>query len=294
MSDEAEDCKCEEGAPAWMGTFADLMSLLMCFFVLLLSFSEIDLQKYKQVAGSMAFAFGVQREIKAEEIPKGTSIVAQEFSPGKPQPTPINEVRQKTTEEFKQNLDFSDSDSKNNQTNSADSLKNLAKALEAKAEEKASELRKALKRQIETGVLEVVVKDDTAIIRILERGSFQSGNASLRKSFLPVMYKVSKALRSIKGKIIVGGHSDNIPINTKKFPSNWVLSAARAANVVHFLTKYGRVKSNRVEIRAHADVVPLVKNSNSNNRARNRRVEISVLGDRNSVANANTLDKPRS
>ena len=128
MSEQAEECKCEPGAPAWMGTFADLMSLLMCFFVLLLSFSEIDLQKYKQVAGSMAFAFGVQREIKAEEIPKGTSIVAQEFSPGKPQPTPVNEVRQKTTEEFKQNLDFTDSDSKNNESRAAQSVEDLAKA----------------------------------------------------------------------------------------------------------------------------------------------------------------------
>ena len=72
-----------------MGTFADLMALLMCFFVLLLSFSEMDVQKYKQVAGSMAAAFGVQNKVQAKDIPKGTSVIAQEFSPGKPQPTLI-------------------------------------------------------------------------------------------------------------------------------------------------------------------------------------------------------------
>ena len=65
----------EGGGAGWLATFADLMSLLMCFFVLLLSFSEMDLAKYKQVAGSMKDAFGVQNEVRAKDIPKGTSIV---------------------------------------------------------------------------------------------------------------------------------------------------------------------------------------------------------------------------
>ena len=90
MSDIAEE-EAPAGLPAWMGTFADLMSLLMCFFVLLLSFSEMDVLKYKQLAGSMRDAFGVQREINVKDIPKGTSIIAKEFSPGRPEPTPINE-----------------------------------------------------------------------------------------------------------------------------------------------------------------------------------------------------------
>lgn len=89
MSDEEEqECpECVEGLPAYMGTFADLMSLLMCFFVLLLSFAEMDVTKFKRLAGSMKDAFGVQREISADAIPMGTSIIAQEFSPGRPEPT---------------------------------------------------------------------------------------------------------------------------------------------------------------------------------------------------------------
>jgi flagellar motor protein MotB len=67
-----------------MATFADLMSLMMCFFVLLLSFSEMDVIKYKQVAGSMKAAFGVQRDIEATQDPLGTSIIMQEFSPAQP------------------------------------------------------------------------------------------------------------------------------------------------------------------------------------------------------------------
>ena len=85
---DEQECKCPPpGLPAWMGTFADLMSLLMCFFVLLLSFSEMDVLKFKQIAGSMKFAFGVQNRLEVKDIPKGTSVIAQEFRPGRPEPS---------------------------------------------------------------------------------------------------------------------------------------------------------------------------------------------------------------
>lgn len=71
--------KVDVGAPRWVVTFGDLMSLLLCFFVLLLSFSELDRQKYRQVAGSMEKAFGVQRRTKVMEIPKGMKMIAKDF-----------------------------------------------------------------------------------------------------------------------------------------------------------------------------------------------------------------------
>ena len=89
-----------------MGTFADLMSLLMCFFVLLLSFSEMDVLKFKQIAGSMKFAFGVQNKIEEKDIPKGTSVIAMEFRPGRPDPTPIETIQQQTIEMTQQMLEF--------------------------------------------------------------------------------------------------------------------------------------------------------------------------------------------
>ena len=76
---EEKKHKCEAGAPAWMTTFADLMSLLMCFFVLLLSFSEMDRKKYKVVAGSMEKAFGIQKKIPVMDSPHGQDIMAKDF-----------------------------------------------------------------------------------------------------------------------------------------------------------------------------------------------------------------------
>ena len=86
------------GAPLWMATFADLMSLLVCFFVLIISMSEIDVIRYKKVAGSMRDAFGVQQDIVTYDIPKGTSIIALEFSPGKPEPTIKKIIQQDTVD----------------------------------------------------------------------------------------------------------------------------------------------------------------------------------------------------
>ena len=274
--EQEDDCPECEAAAGWIMTFADLMSLLMCFFVLLLSFSEMDVQKYKQVAGSMKFAFGVQREIDVDQIPKGTSIVAQEFSPGKPQPTPISEVRQITTEEFKQNLDF-------DQGKSSEDIEKLKKILHKKAIEKARELSKALKKEIENGLVEVKVKNEKVIINIREKGAFPSGTDEIQPGFVPVLTRISTALNKVDGRILVAGHTDNIPIRTRRFPSNWVLSSARAANVVHFMTTQGNIAPKRVEIRAHADMAPLVDNKSSENRSRNRRVEIIILGDYSSL-----------
>lgn len=96
------------GAPAWVMTFADLMSILLSFFVLLLSFSEMDVAKYKQIAGSMREAFGVQRKYRVKEPPKGINVIAKEFSAGRPDPTPFNVMEQMTTDEMKRNLDTGD------------------------------------------------------------------------------------------------------------------------------------------------------------------------------------------
>ncbi len=255
------------GAPAWVMTFADLMSLLMCFFVLLLSFSEMDVQKYKQVAGSMREAFGVQRLIESKISPKGTSIIAQEFSPGKPTPTPINEIRQETTDETKDNLDFDDSKFKGKG------------AAEQKASEQSARILEMLREEVELGQLDVETAPGKTIIRIQEKGSFGSGSAVLKNPFEPVMEKISDVLNQSSGQIIVGGHTDDIPIATERFRSNWELSAGRAVTVVHHLLRYNALDESRVLVQGHADSRPLVPNQSPEARARNRRVEVTIVED---------------
>ena len=95
---EQECPKCPpKGAPAWMATFADMATLLMAFFVLILSFAEFNVPKYKQISGSLKESFGVQKVVPVVEQPKGTTVISLTFSPS-PTPSVTETLRQQTTE----------------------------------------------------------------------------------------------------------------------------------------------------------------------------------------------------
>ncbi|MES9833185.1 MAG: type VI secretion system protein TssL, long form [Candidatus Thiodiazotropha sp. DIVDIV] len=267
----ADECpKCPEGLPAWLSTFADLMSLLMCFFVLLLSFAEVDAQRFKKMAESMKDAFGVQREIPAVDIVMGTSVIMQEFSPGKPEPSPIDDIRQTTTnieQEFLEQQEQLDID--------------VAKAamqekLEQEVESQAVELQEMLEEEIKEGLIDVDTEATNIIIRIQEKGSFPSGRANLNPDFFEVISKITDVVATTPGRIIVAGHTDNIPISTKRFRSNWELSSARAVTVVHAMLSNASIEEDRFLIQGYADSKPLVENDSSENRAQNRRVELVI------------------
>ncbi len=266
------------GAPAWMATFADLMSLLMCFFVLLLAFSEMDAAKFKELAGSLSRAFGVQRDVPANELPKGTSVVTTEFSPGKPDnETLLKIMRQQTTDESKDNLDFSSGEG---DLNKKEIAKEIYLAAVKRMEDEAKKITQILQAEIDSGTVEVEWTDREIIIRIRERGTFSSGDDKINQNFAALLKKIALALKSVEGKIIVSGHTDNRPISTSRFPSNWVLSAARAAAVVHHLEAEENIDPDRLQIRAHGDTKPIFTNYTENSRSKNRRVEISILGNK--------------
>ena len=253
--------------PGWVMTFADLMTLLMCFFVLMLSFSEMDVAKFKQLAGSMSEAFGVQNEIEVKTIPKGTSIIAQEFSPGRPERTILNEVRQFTINSNQNSLDIGQRQ-----------LAELAEQ-EREAREQAEALREALAEEIEAGTLLIRRESTEVIVQILEKDSFDSGSAALETGFLPTLAKIGTLLNGLPGALTISGHTDNIPISTSQYRSNWDLSAARATTVAHELLETG-LDPARLMITGHADTQPRALNDSAQNRALNRRIDITVVTNR--------------
>ncbi len=198
MSDGPPAPACEEGAPAWVMTFADLMSLLMCFFVLLLAFSEMDALKFKQLAGSMSAAFGVQRKIKAKEIPKGTSVVMREFTPGKPDKDVLNEVRQHTQDDLRRHKEVLDA--KKILEKELEKEKEMAKKAGGPTRAElilksvkgdADEIKKELQSELAQGLLDIETDMQRVIIRIQEKGAFPSGSAKLQKQFEPVMARIA-------------------------------------------------------------------------------------------------------
>ncbi len=286
MSEEEQKCPpCPAGLPGWLATFGDLMSLLMCFFVLLLSFSEMDVLKFKQLAGSMREAFGVQTQVKVEDIPKGTSIIAQEFSPGRPEPTPLNEVRQMTLNNDLQTLDVRTKEgeseiSDNFQGETAEQLQQMLQQLEdqaeAEAKKEAVEFAAALRQEIGQGSVEIDTDGRKIVIRVKEKGSFDSGSAELKFAYIPVIAKIRDVLLNVKGKVAIEGHTDNIPVSGGLYESNWGLSTARALAVAHELFADPRIDQSRFTIIGFADTKPLAPNNTSENRSMNRRVEIVI------------------
>ncbi len=274
MDEQAPPKDDDEAGGGWIMTFADLMSLLMCFFVLLLSFAEMDLNKFKAIAGSMKLAFGVQREVKAPDAPVGTSIIAQEFSPGRPQPTAINEVRQSTMDANKQTLEFTDALETDDREGEGENGTQQAQNEETQADAKI--LMDALAEEIEKGMIQIETVGTRIIIRIREKASFPSGDATFRKGFLPAIAKLRQSLNDVEGRIVVAGHTDNIPTKPARFRSNWELSSSRAVSVVHELLDGGTLDPARFVIEGHGDAHPLTTNDTPENRALNRRVEMTI------------------
>jgi len=263
MSDGEDNSDDSRGLPAWVMTFADLMTLLMCFFVLLLAFSEMDVLKFKQLSGSMKNAFGVQAEIEVKSIPKGTSVIAREFSPGRPDPTALDQVRQYTIDSNQSTLDLLD--------------RQAEKAEDARKH--ASRLRHALQKEIEDGSVAVETEGMKVIIRILEKASFESGRADVRADFTPVLRRIGGLIDNTSGVVTVSGHTDNVPISATntQFRSNWDLSTSRAVSVTHELLKTSAMDESRYTVTGHADTRPRADNLTDDNRAKNRRVDISII-----------------
>ncbi|WP_151671648.1 flagellar motor protein MotB [Nitrincola schmidtii] len=271
-----EECNCppcKPGLPAWLATFGDLMSLLMCFFVLLLSFSEMDVLRFKQLAGSMREAFGVQAQIKVEDIPKGTSIIAQEFSPGRPEPTPLNEVRQMTTAVELHTLDVRSQEGEA-VVQDREAANDQQQQQEEQARQDAIQFSMALASEIGEGAVEVETEGTKVIIRLREQGSFAQGSAFVEDDYIPILAKIRDLLISIPGTVAIEGHTDSVPFSNNTFPSNWHLSAARALAVADELFADRRVNENRFTVAGYASARPRVPNDSEANRARNRRVEI--------------------
>ncbi|ALO34023.1 flagellar motor protein MotB [Colwellia sp. MT41] len=295
-----QKCKCPPpGLPAWMGTFADLMSLLMCFFILLLSFSEMDVLKFKQIAGSMKFAFGVQNKIEVKDIPKGTSIIAQEFRPGKPDPTPIEVIQQQTMEMTQQMLEFQAGDETSaggrqeqrgterggQAQNTEDAMsaqailqaqEEIARAAQEQVNDLVKKIAEQLEQQIQDGAIELESLGQQVIIRIRENGSFPSGSAFLQPKFRPIIEEIGALLNTIPGEIMVSGNTDDRGVDSELFSSNWDLSTKRAVAIAHVLIKVPGFDPTRLVVAGYADTRPLVPNTNALNRRRNRRVEISI------------------
>lgn len=246
--------------PRYMGTFADLMTLLLCFFVLLVAMAEIDALKYKMVVRTMEDAFGVERPEPRDEVIKGSSVIQQRFSPNPDRPTPIDQVYQagKTDKE-------------------ALKTEQAAVYQAARLNSQKQQLENFFADALDNKLISLETQQDRVLIRINEQASFPSAGAGLKPAFMPVLDQIAAALADINASFVVAGHTDNVPLRGGLYRSNWELSGARATSVVHALLEHPQLTADQFRIEAYADTRPLKSNHSEAGRAVNRRVEIGII-----------------
>lgn len=398
--EQDEECpKCPPvGAPAWMATFADLATLLMAFFVLLLSFAEMNVPKFKQISGSLRDSFGVQQVIPVVEQPKGTTVLEMNFSPS-PAPSVTQEMTQETTEikepELKIPTDNRDMDGDDKQLEGetdADGLggetaqniadnenmsdaEKLAAALEqigtavnieaeivdgkvavdmnaedaspqeliekfqrvgqaieiaglatgkadqeilfggldetlndlismvseiqrqqqqsggatldealsqmARATEKAQEaeaqLRANLQDEIDQGLVTVEQRDGKVFVNLGAGGAFPSGSADLTPLARGIIDELAAVTVDPTSKVVVSGHTDNVPISFGAlYRDNWDLAAARAASVVQEIEASIPAPGREMSAISFGETKPVADNATAEGRERNRRIELEI------------------
>lgn len=259
-----------KGSPAWMSTFSDLMNLLLCFFVLLFSMSTVDADKLEQVVASMQSTFSI--------LPAGGSSIGdgELISAG---------VRQlEFMDSYYNELANSSAESSQNQTDGKNSVK---EAYEQEALSESEKMAEEIQAEIERAGLsdEVEVDFTSEYVQLNLSGAilFQSGKAELRKEAAPIVDKIGKILKQYKGNIIeVEGHTDNVPISSKQYENNEVLSMYRALSVTGRLREKADLDPKYIKYTGRGEYVPVADNSTPEGRAQNRRVEIKVYNSYNS------------
>jgi len=206
--DEEECPKCPPaGAPAWMATFADMATLLMAFFVLILSFAEFNVPKFKQISGSLKEAFGVQKVVPVVEQPKGTTIIALEFSPN-PTPSISTTLRQDTTELQKPELDLQTKEDDAPEGSEADKQKDSdfdGAGGEGAEQLDATELANQLKKAIDTGEVTVETLGENVVINFPEQQTSDEQIQMMIAEALEALNEAREQAGASDSEILFGG-----------------------------------------------------------------------------------------
>jgi chemotaxis protein MotB len=253
----------EKGPPGqerWLITYADLITLLMIFFIVMYSMSQVDAQKFRAIADSLSVALGggTPAKIDLATSPSGPSLLESGSSVQTPL-IPDSSVNPPTNPEEGQ------------EGNGLEQQENLTiEGIKAKLDQFAKD------NKIQTKLISSI-EERGLVVSIQDTLLFASGSAEITPTARTILKKISTVLAASPNYIKVEGHTCNLPIHTSQFPSNWELSVLRATNVVQILVKEGGIDSARLSATGYGEYRPIADNSTEEGRIRNRRVDLVVL-----------------
>ena len=231
-----------ENHERWLVSYADFVTLMFAFFVVLFAYSTVDQTKVE------SFAARFESYLQQDGAPLG--VAPRRAAAGGPtgeQPGPGQVALQHQA------------------------------LTRAEMSESIEQLEAELLPDINSGKIELSLQPRGLVMSLRESAFFAPGDAVLQTESLPVMARVAQSLTKLPGQIRLEGHTDNTPIHTHKFPSNWQLSTARAITVLKFLTNRYNIPSERLAVSGYGEYRPVAPNDTPQNRAKNRRVAVVIL-----------------
>lgn len=292
MAKKKEEFKLPPGTPApWMSTFSDMMTLLMCFFVLLFSMSEVDAQKFEEVAksfqstisifsaGSKAVGDGILVSNGVSQLNMLDQYVntsGKTASADTQDPDDITKeggTTEEKLEQIAQQLDMREDE--------VESLKAAMAELEADklklSEELAEKMEEALAESMMADKVDVSFDADYVTLTLNGAFLFDSGRADIKQDAIPILNKIGVLLaKYAESDIEIEGHTDSVPLNGGRYENNDVLSSYRALAVFDYLKDNAAIDPKTMKHSGRGEYIPATDNSTPEGRAKNRRVEIKI------------------
>lgn len=225
----------------WLVPYSDILTLLLALFIVLFASAQVDQKKFDKIAQAFNSAFnsGSPWILEGNRTPVN----------GNPEPAPMLASDGKDQAYLQEN----------------------SQLIEAK-----QKLDKYIQENNLTGDLQTVLTEEGLMIRIKDSALFQSGSAELLPESKRFGSTIAKMLVPLHQKVVISGHTDNVPINTRDFPSNWDLSSKRALNFMKFLLVQEKLEPQRFSAIGYGEYRPVMSNDTSEGRAKNRRVEVLI------------------
>jgi chemotaxis protein MotB len=245
----------------WLTTFNDMMTLLMVFFVLLFSMSSLDVKKLKFFQVSLQSGLGILKKGQNVEI-------------GMTETTPIPEAPIQEDLALEEDVALEEEAALKEKEDVIGETWEVVPIPEYTTEEEIKDSIKSLDSEADIGV---TYTKEGVVITLENTILFESAVADINPRAFPVLDKIAAIIKKTSKPIRIEGHTDDDPIHTEMFPSNWELSTARAVNVVKYFVESGKIPPQRLSAVGYGEAKPIFPNDTSDHKARNRRVEIVLM-----------------
>ncbi len=246
-----------ENSERWLVSYADFITLLFAFFVTMYAISRVDGKKLGSAVESLQRALGSVIVVQMTQRDGGVFPNTQSSAMASVVPLQGGKAQPLNTEK--------------------EAFEKMVKEIKKGVSELSTGAKDLNGLKLKTDQIKFILEKRGLVIRVSEHLFFDSGRALIRPEFIPMLDILASAMEGIPNQIRIEGHTDNVPINTSQFPSNWELSTARATTVLRYLLTRFRFSPERLSALGYAEFRPIDSNDNAETRLQNRRVDFVIL-----------------